>query len=278
MKVLGLCFLIYDKINHEELWYNWLRNVDKKKYKIYIHYKNDMKLKYFEKYKLDNCIQTKYCDITIVHAHNILFTQAYKDGCQKIISLSQACIPLKSFDYVYNFLTKDNFSHFNIVPNQKGVFPRCDNIIKQYGKDNIQKTSNWFILDKNIGIILCSKKLDEINNVWKNIYCPEEHFFISEVFKNNLTSEIITTPNLASGATTFTNWNDMDYPYQDHYGLKTYGIITKQEIDYLLKQPCLFGRKFNPDCKVIENNIPLLFNKEINQLSLLSEYLTERIC
>jgi len=274
MKVLGLCFLIYDKINHEELWYNWLKNVDKKKYNIYIHYKNDMKLKYFEKYKLDNCIETKYCDITIVHAHNILFTQACKDGCHKIISLSQACIPLKSFDYVYNFLTKDNFSYFNIVPNQNGVFPRCDNIIKHYGKDNIQKTSNWFILDKNIAIIICSKKLDEINNIWKNIYCPEEHFFISEVFKNNLTSEIITTPNLASGATTFTNWNDMDYPYQDHYGLKTYGIITKEEIDYLLKQPCLFGRKFNPDCKVIENNTPLLF-KEINQLS---QYLTERIC
>ena len=30
-KVLGFCFLIYDKINHEELWHNWLRNVDKKK-------------------------------------------------------------------------------------------------------------------------------------------------------------------------------------------------------------------------------------------------------
>ena len=47
MKVLGLCFLIYDKINHEELWYNWLRNADKK-YKIYIHYKNDIKLKYLK--------------------------------------------------------------------------------------------------------------------------------------------------------------------------------------------------------------------------------------
>lgn len=33
MKVLGLCFLIYDKINHEKLWYNWLRNVDKKNIK-----------------------------------------------------------------------------------------------------------------------------------------------------------------------------------------------------------------------------------------------------
>ena len=67
MKIFGLCFLIYDKINHEELWYNWLKNVDKKKYKIYIHYKTDKKLKYFEKYKLDNCIETKYGNITLLH-------------------------------------------------------------------------------------------------------------------------------------------------------------------------------------------------------------------
>lgn len=114
-KVIGFCFLIYDIINHEELWNNWFKNVDKKKYKIYIHYKYDVRLKYFEKYKLDNCIETKYGDITIVHAHNMLFKQAYDDGCIKIISLSQACIPLKTFDYIYSFLTKDQFSHFNIT-------------------------------------------------------------------------------------------------------------------------------------------------------------------
>ena len=49
------------------------------------------------------------------------------------------------------------------------------------------------------------------------------------------------------------NWKNMDYPYQDHCGLNC-DKITKEEIDYLLKQPCLFGRKFNPDCKVIKNN------------------------
>ena len=27
------------------------------------------------------------------------------------------------------------------------------------------------------------QKLNEINNVWKSIYCPEEHFFITEVSK-----------------------------------------------------------------------------------------------
>jgi hypothetical protein len=56
MKVLGFCFLIYDIINYEKLWYYWLKNIDTKKYRIYIHYKNDVELKYFEKYKLNNCI------------------------------------------------------------------------------------------------------------------------------------------------------------------------------------------------------------------------------
>ena len=190
MEVLGLCFLIYDKINHEELWYNWLKNINKKKYKIYIHYKNDTKLKYFEEYKLDNCIETKYCHVSIIHAHNILFRQAYNQGCSKIISLSQACIPLKSFDYVYTFLTKNDYCHFNIVPNQKGVFPRCNNAINYYNKADIQKTSNWFILNKKIALILFSKNIHEINNAWKDIYCPEEHYFISEIFKKKLTSQI----------------------------------------------------------------------------------------
>ena len=101
---IGLCFLIYDKINHEELWYNWLRTVDKKKYKVFIHYKNDIPLKYFEKFKLNNCIDTKYADVTLIHAHNILFRKAYEEGCAKIVSLSQACVPLKPFEHVFVYI------------------------------------------------------------------------------------------------------------------------------------------------------------------------------
>ena len=64
---------------------------------------------HFEKYKLKECGETAYAHVSLVHAHNMLFKQAYYDGCFKIISLSQACIPFKSFDYIYDFLCKDNF-------------------------------------------------------------------------------------------------------------------------------------------------------------------------
>ena len=49
MKKIAFCFLIYDIINHEELWNIFFKNVDANKYTIYIHYKFNKPLKYFEK-------------------------------------------------------------------------------------------------------------------------------------------------------------------------------------------------------------------------------------
>ena len=52
MKKIAFCFVIYDIINYEELWNMFFQNVDTNKYNIYIHYKTNTPLKYFEKYKL----------------------------------------------------------------------------------------------------------------------------------------------------------------------------------------------------------------------------------
>jgi hypothetical protein len=41
MKKLAFCFLIYDVINHEELWKLFFDRVDPSKYSIYIHYKTN---------------------------------------------------------------------------------------------------------------------------------------------------------------------------------------------------------------------------------------------
>lgn len=254
MKKIGFCFLIYDIMNQEDLWNEWFKNVDKDKYNIYIHYKNNKELKYFNQYKLDNCIPTAYRKISIVHAHNILFKKAYDDGCYKIVSLSQACIPLKSFDFVYDFLTKDDLSHFNMTVNKRGVHPRCQSVYEFIPQDKIRKSSNWFILNRNITEKIVGTSQEDINKVWGSIQFAEEHYFITTVFYNNLESQIKTTPNLASGATTFTNWHDMKhYPYVNDRYLKNYSNISSEELNYLLSQPCLFGRKFNAKCTVDDN-------------------------
>ena len=73
---------------------------------------------------------------------------------------------------------------------------------------------------------------------------------------NRYNKNIKTTPNLAEGGTTFTNWSDMSYKFGDGGSPKNYSNITSDELKYLTDSPCLFGRKFNKDCKV-DNNYPL---------------------
>lgn len=241
IKKLGFCFLIYDKINLEELWYLFFKNVYKRKYNIYIHYKIDVPLQYFEKYKLKECIDTQYAHVSLIHAHNILFKKAYDDDCYKMINLSHACIPFKSFNYIYNLLCQDDNGYFYIAPHYQ-CFPNCNDLLNYYNKDIIQKSSEWFIINRKICNLILNYNKMNINKLYNNIYAPEEIFFITLIYYNNLQNEIINTP------TTFVNWENMDYKYRSNKGLKNYNFIDKEELEYLLNSKYLFGRKFNNDC------------------------------
>ena len=111
-----------------------------------------------------------------------------------------------------------------------------------------------YFLNRTIAEKIIQTPEEEINKAWEPISFPEEHYFITTVFLHNLESQIKTTPNLASGATTFTNWHDMrEYPFVNDRYLKNYSDVSSEELIYLLSQPCLFGRKFNLNCTVDGN-------------------------
>lgn len=136
--------------------------------------------------------------------------------------------------------------------NQAGCFPRCNSLLDKriYAKEDIQKSSNWFILNRTTCQMILSYTKEEIDAIYSKIDSPEEHYFITTIYANKLQNEIITTPNLTDGATTFINWHDMDYKLRDldDNGLKNYSHISNDEIEHLCKAPCLFGRKFNAEC------------------------------
>ena len=79
MNKIAFIFLIYNVINHEELWYMFFSNIDKSQYSIYIHYKYDERLEFLEEFKVAKNIPTKYADISIVNAQNYMLSEALKD-------------------------------------------------------------------------------------------------------------------------------------------------------------------------------------------------------
>jgi len=236
MKKIAFCFLIYDVINHEELWNIFFKNINILKYNIYIHYKNDIKLKYFENFKLKKCIETRWGDISLVYSQNLLLTEALNDiNNEHFIFLSNSCIPLKSFNYIYTYLNT-SYSYFT-MNDESEIFPRCDLLLNYFDKSLIKKAHQWCILNKIHATII----LNNLNiNLFSNISAPDEHFYITNIYINNLQNNIITLNHVP----TFTNWiTNFSSP-------KTYDNITKEELINLLNSESLFARKFSSNCSI----------------------------
>lgn len=267
MKKIAFCFLIYDDINHEDLWNTFLKDVDPQKYSIYIHHKYSKPLQYFEKYKLKSHVVTKYGDISLVKAQNLMLQEALLDIDNKhFIFISNSCIPLKSFDHLYEKLNED-YSYFNICPVEQ-CFPRCNRASKLVDKKYIQKAAQWCILNKKHAELMLNTK-DYMT--WFNYSgtVPDEHCYITNIHYNNLQDEIITKIT-STESTTFTNWSDMVYKYNTNStgasSLKNYDKISKEELLYLLNAKCLFGRKFTKKCSAdlhIEEYLDAIKSKSV---------------
>jgi len=254
MKKIAFLFLIYDKINLETLWYNFFHHVDKKKYTIYVHCKDNATLQYFEQYKLTNCIETKYSHISVVHAQNLLLEEALKDeNNEHFVFLSGACVPFKKFEHVYDNLNIFK-SYFNIAPHEQ-CFPRCNDLLPHISRDNIQKASQWCILNRKHSEIVIQEKYTKYIDFYLTVPASNEHYIITTLFMENLKNELVLTMNSANDATTFTNWPDMKYKYRSKKGIKNYSSISEEELQYLLKSKCFFGRKFNPECAPCFSNV-----------------------
>lgn len=133
--------------------------------------------------------------------------------------MSGSCIPFKSFDFVYYKLTQTHYGYLNVCP-QAQCFPNCDDLLEVIDKNLISKSSNWFILNRKLVESLCFDKDDFLNTHYNKVYAPAEYFYYTFIKILNLENEIITTPNVASDATTFANWAGMDYKYVTPRGLK----------------------------------------------------------
>jgi len=265
MNKIAFLFLIYDMINHESIWHRYFRDVHgirKSQYNIYIHYKTDVRLEFFDEYKIhkSKIIDTKYADISIVKAQNILIKEALKDAKNThFIFLSGSCIPLKSFDYLYHYL-EPKYSYFHVA-DPDDCFPDCEVALQYIPKRHIHKASQWCILNRKHAELLTDANAATASSDasctylrwFEDTYAPDELCYISYlsyIYNDTLDDEIIATSyhSPPEVATTFANWEDMNYKYVSERELKNYKSISEEELEHLLRSKSLFGRKFKPSC------------------------------
>jgi hypothetical protein len=238
MKIAFL-FLTMDNINWPIFWNYYLKGHEKK-FNIYVHpkYPNKVSIPWMKKNIIHNLVDTQWG--IIVNAYINLMEEAMKDKRnQKFITISESCIPYKSFDELYEFLKNDNIktSYIKSLPIKN--YDWTSRIKTQKNYKNIKywrKHLARFCLSRYHVHILLQKKQEL--HFFYNMHVGDE-FFLSSIPKDKYMKDF---------AITYDNWT-----YIEHEIKKINQKIEKLYIE-------------------IENNKDLSDNKKKNINKKINDY------
>ena len=209
---LGFCFLCQSDIHQLSLWENFFEN-NYDKCNIYIHSYEPQNITqdFVKKYHIDKNIPTGWGDIYDVIKY--IMNLSIQNNDTKLILVSESTIPIKPFDYIYDYLTCNSKGFLNYtlqdsknyktieIQNQRYINNSKKN--KNF-KENIDKqywfyNETWIIFNQEmIQLIL---KDNQYIHYFKNCYVYDENYPIYLFsIKNKL--------NLFDNhKTTYTDWN-----------------------------------------------------------------------
>lgn len=257
---LGFLFLCKNDINQLQLWLDFFKN-NYDKCNIYIHSydQENITQDFIKKYHIDKVLDTGWGDIydVVRYVMNI----SIKNNDYKLVLLSESNIPVKTFDYIYNYLIKDNKGYLNYdttndyLTNMKirRYNLNCKNI-KEF-KNNID-FSHWYL---NEAWVIFNKEMikiivndDKYHIIFKNCFCPDENY---PIYLYSLYNKLDLFNNIK---TTYTNWNTNYINGKKHP--KLYEDIDDELLKELSNHNILFARKFTDNINIYNKIVNIVSN------------------
>lgn len=238
MKV-AFCFLTYGDLNRLDIWKKFLNN-NQNKYNIYLHpkYSYNVKDPYFKNFILKHRVDTKKkSHISIVNATLRLLEEAYKnENNTRFVFLSQACVPLISFDSFYHEIMQygnmikvfyNNFNKnfkYNQLSNKLQKLLPIELLSKQHPQMILDRDTVKFLIENNF------------TRHFENMQCPDEHYFVNIIMLNKI------------------KFRNRQICYCNPILRNTQGIIqkslTKNHVKTLVNYGFMFARKVNKTTKI----------------------------
>jgi hypothetical protein len=137
---LAFCFLLYDTIEHEELWENFLEG-HSNKYNLYSHPKmiTEQTPDWIKRGKV-RTIQTGWCEESLVFAYLMMVKKGLEDRTNKYFCIvSGTCIPLYAFNKVYAKVFKYPQSRLYFIPKKRATV---------FEGETLNPHSQWMILNR----------------------------------------------------------------------------------------------------------------------------------
>jgi len=239
---IAFCFLTVGDIHKHDVWGNFFKGKEHL-YNIYVHPKKPNQITSFFKNHIIpsyDQIPTEWGKVSLVKATIKLFQNAIKDHNNKMIILvSDSCIPLYDFDYIYNDL---NQTHHNIISlhaqQNMHTYVRYKQISnpKFLPQHKFKKVSQWMALNYDTAKYIVQ---NDYTNLYKDMSCPDEHYFANILDKFDIP--------YYNRKLTFDDWNNpsLDPKYRPYP--QTYTDLNSSNLQNARRTGALFIRKVVPE-------------------------------
>ncbi|PRQ52727.1 putative glycosyl transferase, family 14 [Rosa chinensis] len=150
---VAFLFLVRRDLPLDFLWGTFFKNGDGAKFSIYVHSEpgfvfdgSTTRSAFFFGRQLNNSIRVVWGESSMIEAERLLFEEAlYDPANQRFVLLSDSCVPLYNFSYIYNYVMSSPKSFVDSFIDVKGhrYDPKMSPTIH---KERWRKGSQWITL------------------------------------------------------------------------------------------------------------------------------------
>ncbi|OVA03420.1 Glycosyl transferase [Macleaya cordata] len=226
---IAFLFLARRNLPLDFLWGSFFENADAGNFSIYVHSQpgfvfdeSTTRSAFFYGRQLSSSVQVLWGESSMIEAERLLLEEALQDAAnQRFVLVSDSCVPLYNFSYIYNYLMSSQKSFVDSFLDVKGgrYNPKMSPVIP---KEKWRKGSQWITLVRKHAKVVVDD--DVILPVFKK-YCkrrppidlskgmqnlklqkqhnciPDEHYVQTLLAMSNLEGE------LERRTVTYTLWN-----------------------------------------------------------------------
>ncbi|KAK9059545.1 hypothetical protein SSX86_020249 [Deinandra increscens subsp. villosa] len=160
---IAFMFLCVRSLPFEKLWDKFLQGHEGR-FSIYIHASKGKPIHtspYFVNREIHSD-KVEWGTISMVDSEKRLLANALKDpDNQHFVLLSDSCIPLRDFDYVYNYLMYTNISFIDSFsdPGPHGSGRYSEHMLPEVEKRFFKKGAQWFTMKRQHAVIVMADNL-----------------------------------------------------------------------------------------------------------------------
>ncbi|KAL5199249.1 hypothetical protein ABZP36_020452 [Zizania latifolia] len=271
---IAFMFLTPSSLPFEKLWEKFLMGHEDR-YTIYVHASRERPVHTSPIFNGKDIRSEKvvWGTISMIDAERRLLANALQDpDNQHFVLLSESCVPLHNFDYVYSYLMETNISFVDCFddPGPHGTGRYSDHMLPEIVKRDWRKGAQWFTVKRQHAVLILSdflyyakfKRYCKPGNEWHNCY-SDEHY-LPTLFN------MVDPTGIANWSVTHVDWSEGKWHPKAYRAVDTSFELLKNisSIDESIhvtsnakhqvqrrpclwngmKRPCyLFARKFYPE-------------------------------